>query len=308
MKKTLRKVAALALMIMLAFAAAAVSVSAAGSDGSGGYSHKIRISAGNKGTISDYDKNGDVISVDGDKVLVDGTETDFALNSDAADKYYVRGLKVTGEDNDLCFQSISKTQKDRDLSVVVVYGLKGAMVRYTVNYVDESGSDLAASEEYYGMPGDKPVVSYKYIDGYLPNAYTEGKTLSENEADNVFTFTYYDATAEDTVVEVNGGAGAGANNAAGNGAGAGAGAGTADGADGTAIGDNATPLAGPQEYADLDDNATPKAESAEAEKRGISPLGAAAIALGAAAIAAGVYVAVRRRREYEYEDEEQDTA
>ena len=64
------------------------------------------------------------------------------------------------------------------------------MTSYTVNYVDENGNELAPSRTYYGNVGDKPVVAYLYMDGYMPQALTLTQTLSANQADNVFTFEY----------------------------------------------------------------------------------------------------------------------
>ena len=173
-------------------------------------------------------------------------------------KYYARGFRLTGHDNDENEESPAYTTLDfavtEDQSYEVAYGLKGALVAYTVNYVNENGTALTASGTYYGMPGDKAIVASKFIDGYLPSEYSQGMILSEDPASNVFTFTYREATPEEiervihqqapgTVTTAAGGAAAGA--------GAGAAAGTAT------IGDGQTPLAGPQQYTDVDDSDTP---------------------------------------------------
>ena len=63
------------------------------------------------------------------------------------------------------------------------------MVAYTVNYQDASGKSLAESQTFYGNIGDKPVVAYRYIENYIPDALALTKTLSDNEVENVFTFT-----------------------------------------------------------------------------------------------------------------------
>ena len=42
------------------------------------------------------------------------------------------------------------------------------------------------------------MVAYHYIEGYQPQAYNLTKTLSKNEAENVFTFVY-EPVPEDTV-------------------------------------------------------------------------------------------------------------
>ncbi len=64
------------------------------------------------------------------------------------------------------------------------------MVAYTVNYQDASGKALAESQTFYGNVGDKPIVAYQYIENYIPDALALTKTLSNNESENVFTFTY----------------------------------------------------------------------------------------------------------------------
>lgn len=298
--KTVKRITVLILAVVFISAMTMLQAFAADDDS---YKHEIRISPGNMGSIGEYDAYGDRVEVNGDKILVDGKDTGFKINDNVKDKYYVRGMKITGEDNDYSFQSIIKTQKDQDLSIVVTYGLKGKMVKYTVNYVDESGNQLLSSDVHYGMPGDYPVVSYRYVDGYMPDTYTAGKTLSENEADNVFTFTYHNASGETrTEVISQGQTGGNAGNAAG---GANAGAGNAGNA--AAIGDNATPLAGPQEFTDLDDNDTPLADAGKDNDQSGQNfwLWVLADVIAAAAAAGIVYAVVRKRRNgLDYEDEE----
>ena len=118
------------------------------------------------------------------------------------DQYYPRGMKLAGHDNDEIdgvavkyYQGFSTGSLDQDYSFSVAYGIKGGMVEYYVDYVevDANGNvvrNLLDRETYYGMVDDKPVVSYQYVQGYRPNAYTAGKTLTDDPDDNVFTFTY----------------------------------------------------------------------------------------------------------------------
>ena len=87
-----------------------------------------------------------------------------------------------------------------DADYVVAYGIKGNMVAYTVNYQDASGKSLAESQTFYGNVGDKPVVAYRYVENYIPDALALTKTLSDNESENVFTFTYTPG-ATDRIVE-----------------------------------------------------------------------------------------------------------
>ncbi len=204
---------------------------------------------------------------------------DLDLKVEEPDEYYVRGLKIAGHDNDelssMRFQSYTfKVREDTAFSVS--YGMAGGMVKYTVRYVDRSGKSLRDADEYYGMAGDKPVVACRLIEGYLPDDNNQAKTLSRNEADNVFTFTYHKAEGVsggeegegedegdedgDNDNDGNGGNAAGDGNGTAGGDAAGNGNATAN------IGDNDTPAAG---ITDLDDNETPQAPGSDSEKDGL---------------------------------------
>ena len=228
------------------------------------------------------------------------------------DEYYVRGLKIAGHDNDelsaMQFQSYTFNIKE-DTSFSVSYGMAGGMVKYTVNYRDRSGNALHESEEFYGMAGDKPVVAFRLIEGYLPDDINLTKMLSSNEADNVFTFTYHKAEGvaggaaeegeEGEEGADNGDNGAnGGNNANNGGNAAGAGNQTAN------IGDNATPMAN---ITDLDDNDTPMAPGLEKESDGISGATMGLIGIVAAGIIialALLYFILRKKGDEEEEEEE----
>lgn len=104
------------------------------------------------------------------------------------DKYYVKGIRLAGHDGLAESGNIEVTQ---DLQYVVAYGMKKDQVAYTINYVDANGAQIADSETFYGNIGDKPVIAYRYIEGYQPtNAYNLTGTLNGNAEDNVFTFKY----------------------------------------------------------------------------------------------------------------------
>ena len=254
-----------------------------------GVTYTVTVYSGNSGTFSD----GSTVKVInglhlGDEVQLNINSDDYkpVLNDDVADKYYARGFKIAGHDNDEIsqLQLVNYKHKvDGDASFTVAYGMKGGLVKYTVNYVDESGKELIPSEEYYGMAGDTPVVSYQYVEGYKPEAYNIGRTLKKNEEENVFNFVYTQAAATTTTTTVtqqvvnggngntnanagtNGGAnggtnGAGANNAAG-GDGTGNAAATTDG---TTINDNPTPQASEPEQISIEDSDTPQVEPEDA--------------------------------------------
>ena len=185
----------------------------------------------------------------------------IVVNNDVADKYYARGFKIAGHDNDELgqVQLVEYTfEVEGDTSFTVAYGMKGGLVKYIVNYVDESGNELLPSAEYYGMAGDTPVVSYQYVEGYQPDVYNIGRTLKhkDHEDENVFNFVYKKAAASGTTIENINGGGAGANNA--NGAGVGAGNGDAV-ADGSTINDNPTPQASEPGQIKIEDSDIPEA-------------------------------------------------
>lgn len=167
------------LTVSMTIGASTMSVMAAN-----GYTYKVTLSAGNKGTINGQAKE------ERDS-LVAGSTVTFNLNAVQVtdDKYYVKGIRLSGRDNDEALASPS-FDVTGDADYVVAYGIKKDMVAYTVNYQDASGKALAESQTFYGNVGDKPIVAYQYIENYIPDALALTKTLSDNESENVFTFTY----------------------------------------------------------------------------------------------------------------------
>ncbi len=202
----------------------------------------------------------------GDQVTVDISEYDLKVKDPA--KYYVRGLKIAGHDNDqlssMQFQSYTFDVKE-DVAFSVSYGITGGMVKYTVNYVDEDGNEIRDPEDFYGMPGDKPVVAYRLVSGYIPDNRNIAKTLSDDESENVFTFTYHkeksdeggesDNGSDEDDEEGNGADNGDADGADGDGA-AGAGNGTGIWADNSSIDDTADGNDS-DGITDLDENETP---------------------------------------------------
>lgn len=304
---------ALTMLLSMLLILSSVSSVFATVDKDNAYGYTIKVYAGRHGhftkapeggKLSDNGKTITISKDSGTSVTIDPTTTGLVVDDG---EYYARGFREAGHDNDEQMANANINPVDEDISYEVAYGIKGGMVKYTVMYVDANGDSLVDSNEYYGMVGDKPVVSYHYIDGYQPNAYNLTKTLVADESQNIFAFSYLsnpEGTAD------NGDAGntqAGARNAA-NGqnnanANANANAGTNDA--------NAN---APATIVDLDDNATPQAENAggttdiedtDAPKAGISPIaiGGGLIALAAIAAAA---IAIVKRRNAEYEDDDED--
>ena len=163
--------------------------------------YTITVYAGNQGTFSDgsYEKS---FTVEAGKDFTI-RYADFAVSMEN-DKYYARGLKESGRDNDTTIVEKTYAKVDRDMDFVVTYGIKGEMVSYTVIYVDEDGNELASPSKFHGMIGDKPIVAATYIEGYLPSALNVTKTLSQDESQNVFRFTYYKNSGATTTIVVPG--------------------------------------------------------------------------------------------------------
>lgn len=168
------------LTVSMTIGASTMSVMAAN-----GYTYKVTLSAGNKGTINGQAKE------ERDS-LVAGSTVTFNLKDVQVtdDKYYVKGIRLSGRDNEEALASPVLDNVTGDADYVVAYGIKKDMVAYTVNYQDASGKALAESQTFYGNVGDKPIVAYQYIENYIPDTLALTKTLSNNESENVFTFTY----------------------------------------------------------------------------------------------------------------------
>ena len=207
-------------------------------------SYHVRLYAGNS-SVGALDGSHDA------DVAYQGTYSfDASWVSVADDRYYVKGIREAGSDNDkgAGIYTNGFPQVERDMDFVVAYGMKGSAVQYTVNYVSSTGETLAPSQTFYGNVGDKPVVSYQYIEDYVPQALALTKTLSEDAGENVFTFTYTSVEVSNTTV-VAGAGGAAAANAAGAAAGGNA---AAAGGNAAAAGGNAGAAAVPETIIDLD--------------------------------------------------------
>lgn len=320
MKKWKRLLVSL-LTVSMTLGASTMSVMA---DDTTPYTYKVTLSAGNKGTINGQNKIEQTN-------IASGSTVTFNLNDIQVtdDKYYVKGIRLSGRDNNETLAAPSFTV-DKDADYVVAYGIKGNMVAYTVNYQDASGKSLAESQTFYGNIGDKPVVAYRYIENYIPDALALTKTLSDNESENVFTFTYTPG-ATDRIVETTttvtttvpgtatpaGAAGTtGATGttgaAAGTGTGTTAGGTTAGGtttggtAGGTTNADNSQDTTDdtttapdeqtPKSLVDLDDEDTPKGNINAKDKTSKTPIAAGiGIIVVAVAALAGLIVFLKKR-------------
>lgn len=320
MKKWKRLLVSL-LTVSMTLGASTMSVMA---DDTTPYTYKVTLSAGNKGTINGQNKIEISDIAYGSDFSFDNTALYNIQVTD--DRYYVKGIRLSGRDNASSepLDAPAFTVKG-DADYVVAYGIKGNMVAYTVNYQDASGKSLAESQTFYGNVGDKPVVAYRYVENYIPDALALTKTLSDNESENVFTFTYTPG-ATDRIVEttttvtttVPGTAtpasAAGTTGATGTtGAAAGTGTGTTAGgtttggtAGGTTNADNSQDTTDdtttapdeqtPKSLVDLDDEDTPKGNIDAKDKTSKTPIAAGiGIIVVAVAALAGLIVFLKKR-------------
>lgn len=309
------------------------------------YTYTVTFDAGNQGNLTgtqgiSVQSASAEVRLEGGRIVVRGLHAEDIVSFDAqagavsmndSSKYYVKGVRQSGRDNNEMVSSSFRVEGDADY--VVAYGIQGSMVSYTVNYHDEDGNELAPSRTYYGNVGDKPVVAHVYVEGYTPQALALTKTLSANEAENVFTFEYREGETqiietpgetittiitEQTEGEGTGTAGAGTGaGATGEGAGAaGAGAGTAGegagaagedagAAEGTTVTDGEEDTTTvedeevPQDLVDLDEEEAPKANielDKEEVKKGFPVAAGIAVSVAAVAALAGMIIFLRRHR------------
>ena len=295
MKKMMRLLSAV--MLILTVLTVVPKVNAAEKE------YKVRIYAGNQGTIG----GSDVLELTveyGKTVTFTVDQVKLPENS----KYYVKGIREAGLDNDEV--GLSAPTITRDTDFVVAYGVKGTQVAYTVKFVSyPGGTQLAEPVTYYGNVGDKPVVAYKYIENYVPKYYNITQTLKENAADNVFLFEYVAAPTGTTVIvgpatPSTGGGGGGTTPGGGENA-------PAEGGEGNQ---------GPQEILDIDDVDPPTAgpgEGGEPENGEATPGGKDStpnvlpIVLGAGGVVlaiGGIWMFVAsRKRDEDDEDEDEDS-
>lgn len=311
MKKWKRLLVSL-LTVSMTLGASTMSVMA---DDTTPYTYKVTLSAGNKGTINGQSKIEKSDISYGSKFSFDNTALYNIQVTD--DRYYVKGIRLSGRDNASSKRLDAPAfTVEGDADYVVAYGIKGNMVAYTVNYQDASGKSLAESQTFYGNVGDKPVVAYRYVENYIPDALALTKTLSNNESENVFTFTYKPGATDrvvtttttiTTTVPGTATPGTGTGNA-------GTAGGTTDGTttgttDGTTTDNNSQDTTAkdkdtatsedeqtPKSLVDLDDEDTPKGNIDAKDKTSKTPI-AAGIGIIVVAVAAlvGLIVFLKKR-------------
>lgn len=270
-KKAARQLACLALALTFAVAAPAMLGNVARAADTPQY--MVRVSAGAQGTFNSK-LIGDLGELSSDKtvwtVMVKAGETlniqniaaHVQLNDGADSKYYVLCLREAGADNQsesAVFNPASKITQDTDL--VVGYGVVGDMVSYTVRYEDANGNQLLEPDtSRVGKVGDKPMVPFRYIEGYVPQAYNLTLTLDADASLNIFTFVYTPIPENVTTTTLTELVGGGVVVIPGAPAAGGGGAPVAPaGPGGVVVPEEETPLAPPEEVIDLDNPDTPQA-------------------------------------------------
>ncbi len=149
------------------------------------YTYTVRFYSGRQGTFGGEE----VLVFDG---LHYGERVSFRVQMVTLvdeSKYYIKGIRESGKDNNTVGLTSFLVTKDQDYTVA--YGILGESVAYTINYRDPQGVSIAPSETYYGNVNDKLVIAYQYVDGYEPEFYNITQTLSKNAAANVFDFIYH---------------------------------------------------------------------------------------------------------------------
>ena len=168
------------------------------------YTYTVRVFSGEQGT---FVAGGDCYQF---PPLPAGDSLPFnpgSISLKDASKYYVKGWKLAGKDNvTKNYQNndsllLSSVTVDSDMDLVVCYGVLVDSVGYTIRYVDQAGNELYPSENFYGNVGDSPVLAYRYIEGYLPQAYNLTGELYRDPSQNVYTFTYTPLAVPEQVTE-----------------------------------------------------------------------------------------------------------
>ncbi len=177
--------------------------------------YKVMIYSGNKGTFNGtacVSGAGEATLSTSNTIVVSGlhygdtlnirvssTNGTINLNSEDGGKYQPTGTRRSGRDNSEAFDQENATSPSRtytvtsDRTFVVTYSVPGNMVPYTVNYVlAGTNNPIPGSEAqtFYGVAGEKPVVSAPYFEGYSPVYRAITGTLKKGQENNwVFEYT-----------------------------------------------------------------------------------------------------------------------
>ena len=158
-------------------------------DNSDTYEYTIRVFAGDKGAFSDGSAVKTIHARYGEEVNL----SDY-LVVPTENRYLFNGYRTSGRDNRWAEMPAFTAEKDVDY--VAAYVIKGNVVHYTLRFVEYgTGRQLLADMVLEGNAGDKPIEAFRYVEGYRPLYRNITKTLSDNEAENVFVFEYVEIPA-----------------------------------------------------------------------------------------------------------------
>lgn len=340
--KMMKKLLTSAFVAAVLFTLSSIAVFAAEESGndkvinrlSNEYTYTVEFFAGNHGTLdaaklsctnseANIAGSGEVITVSnlkaGDQVSFQLGELVTVKDTTESSIYVAKGFRVNGLDSIVSGSEYTITVSE-DAKYVVAYGIEASQVAYTVKYQDKAGKTLVKDDVLYGNIGEKPVVIYKRISGYVPTVVAFTKTLSDIAAENVFTFVYDSVPADKidevvteeteydyvtvgggTVVVGGGTTGGTASNVTGGGAGGNAGVegnAEADVSEGTGA-ETDVPVIDESQIVDLDDEETPLAniEVEAAEEENSSSAGVyTALGILAVIIAAVVAYIVSKKK------------
>ena len=140
-------------------------------------------------------------------------------------KYYAKGIREAGKDylntgnNTPTTYVVAETNGNvnvnvtRDQDYVVVYGIRGLQVQFTIRCVDAATGALLRTLTYWGDPGDQPLITLPYIEGYNPPTQigTTPSPLSTDSSKNIWNarYTRITTTTTTTTTTVTGGGGGG---------------------------------------------------------------------------------------------------
>ena len=145
------------------------------------YDYKVEVSEGLHGTVSGETST---------EIENEGTWNPNDYTVTPKDGYYFKGFHISGQEG-----LVGATKITEDTTFVATYGIEGSTtVRYTIHYQTADGTTLAEDTVYSGNVGDKPVIAYQDITGYMPrDTYNVTWTLTD-DPNQEFTFVYVQDT------------------------------------------------------------------------------------------------------------------
>ena len=150
------------------------------------YTYTVRVYAGNRGELKVGDGNVYTVKRAYGEEFSFEAQDQVKLPKDS--KYYVKGIRESGRDNKTVDRPTFTVTRDVDF--VVAYGVKSGLVSYTIHFVEyKTNKVLHDPITFYGNKGDKPVASYRYIEGYTPRYRNITGTLGA-EGTNKWTLEY----------------------------------------------------------------------------------------------------------------------